>query len=114
LTEPGKQNPETSQPSEPKSDEWKFPSWRRIGDFVANMLQLERSVDSLKEENKRLREELKAIQRQVNEQEGRLKVLLTFVQTALHEQVDSRAERAAVRAVERMISFRGERPPEIE
>jgi hypothetical protein len=46
-------------------------------------------VDALKEENKR-------------------------VQTALHEQVDSRAERAAVRAVERMISFRGERPPEIE
>jgi hypothetical protein len=43
-----------------------------------------------------------------------LKVMLTFVQTALHEQVDSRAERAAVRAVERMISFRGERPPEIE
>jgi hypothetical protein len=40
-------------------------------------------VDALKDENKRLREELKAIQRQVNEQEGQLKVLLTFVQTAL-------------------------------
>jgi hypothetical protein len=48
-----------------------------------------------------------SIQRQVNEQEGQLKVLLTFAQTALYEQVDSRAERAAVRAVERMISFRG-------
>jgi hypothetical protein len=60
-------------------------------------------VDALKEENKRLREELKAIQRQANEQEGQLKVLLTFVQTALHEQVNSRAERAAVRVVERMI-----------
>ena len=60
-------------------------------------------MDTLKEENKRLREELKAIQRQVNEQEGQLEVLLTFVQTAPHEQVDSRAERAAVRVVERMI-----------
>ena len=29
-----------------------------FGDFVANMLQLERSVDALREENKRLREEL--------------------------------------------------------
>jgi hypothetical protein len=114
MTEPGKQDQEASRPSAQESDEWKFPSWRRIGDFVANILQLERSVDTLKEENKQLREELKAIQRQVNEQEGQLKVLLTFVQTALHEQVDSRAERAAVRAVERMISFRGERPPEIE
>jgi cell shape-determining protein MreC len=45
-----------------------IPLWRRIGDFVANVLQLERSVDSLKEENERLREELKAIQRLVNEQ----------------------------------------------
>lgn len=71
-------------------------------------------MDLLKEENKRLREELKAVQRQVNEQEGQLKVLLTFVQTALHEQVDSRAERVAIRAVERMISFRSEQPSEIE
>jgi hypothetical protein len=39
--------------------------------------------------DQRLREELKAIQRQVNEQEGQLKVLLIFVQTDLHEQVDS-------------------------
>jgi hypothetical protein len=114
MSEPGKQDLEAPQPSGQESDEWKFPTWRRNGDFVANVLQLERSVDTLKEENKRLREELRAIQRQVNEQEGRLKVLMTFMQTALHEQVDSRAERAAVRAVERMISFRGDRPPEIE
>jgi hypothetical protein len=58
MTEPGKQDQDASQPSGKESDEWKFPSWRRIGDFVANVLQLERSVDALKEENKRLREEL--------------------------------------------------------
>ncbi len=112
----GSKDPQNEAPQQPETetDQWKFPSLRRIGDFVSNVLQLERNIASLKEDNKRLREELKAIQRQVNEQEGQLKVLLTFVQTALHEQVDSRAERAAVRAVERMISFRGERPPEIE
>lgn len=57
MTESGKQDQEVSQPSERESDEWKFLSWRRIGDFVVNILQLERSVDALKEENKRLREE---------------------------------------------------------
>jgi len=40
----------------------------------ANRLQLERSVVKPKEHHKRLREELKEIQRQVNEQEGQIKV----------------------------------------
>ena len=58
MTETGKQDHEASQPrGGQESDEWKFPSWRRIGDFVANILQFERSVDALKDENKRLREE---------------------------------------------------------
>jgi septal ring factor EnvC (AmiA/AmiB activator) len=109
----GPNEPESEAPRQPETetDQWKFPTWRRVGDFVSNVFQLERNIASLKEDNKRLREELKAIQRQTNEQEGQLKVLLNFVQTALNEQVDSRAERAAV---ERMVSFRGERPPEIE
>ena len=33
MTKTGKQDQEASQPSGQESDEWKFPSWRKIGDF---------------------------------------------------------------------------------
>jgi chaperonin cofactor prefoldin len=82
----GPNDPENKAPRQPETetDQWKLPTWRRVGDFVSNVFQLERNIASLKEDNKRLRKELKAIQRQTNEQEGQLKVLLTFVQTALN------------------------------
>lgn len=95
-------------------EEWKFPSWGRIGEFVANTLQIERSVASLKEENKQLRKELKELQRQVDEQAGKFEILSDFVRTAVHDQVDSRAEKAAVRAVETMLAFLRSSPRELE
>ncbi len=102
------------QTPESEGDEWKFPSWRRVGEFVANILQLERCVASLREENKRLREELRALQRQVDEQGGKLEVLSDFVRNAVHDKVDSRAEKAAIRAVETMLAFTRGSPREIE
>jgi hypothetical protein len=61
----GPNDPENEAPRQPETetDQWKFPSWRRVGDFVSNVFQLERNIASLKEDNKRLREEVKAIQR---------------------------------------------------
>jgi len=96
---------DTEKSTQLEKDEWKFPSWKRIGEFVANVLQLERSVASLKEDNKRLREELTKLQRQLDEQGGRLEILSEFVRTAVHDQVDARAEKAAIRAVEAMATL---------
>lgn len=101
----GENDAPNETPRTSEADEWKIPSWRRIGDFIANILQLERSGASLKEVNKRLREELKGLQRQVDEQSGKLEVLSDFVRNAVHDQVDSRAEKAAFRAVETMLTF---------
>jgi predicted RNase H-like nuclease (RuvC/YqgF family) len=97
---------ETSQP-----ENWRVPSWKRIGEFVANMLQLERSIESLKEDNKRLRGEVNSLQALVQRQQGQLETLLTFVETALQDRMKSHAERAAIRAVEVMLAFRDLPPP---
>ncbi len=94
----------------PKEWEKELPSWRRIGEFVRNILRLERSVEALKAENKELDQRVGVLQRQVDEQAGQLKVLLDFVNKALDERVASQAEEAAIRAFERMASAAGLSP----
>ena len=73
-------------------------------------MQLERSYNSLKTKNDKLSESLDKLQRQVDEQSGQLKVLLTFVQASLKDQVDISAERAAARHLERLIAPRPNPP----
>ena len=90
-------------------------SWRRFAEFIRNVLRLERSVEALKKENAELDQRIGALQRQFDEQTGQLRVLLDFVNKALDERVESRAEEAAIRAFERMVSLAGlgpERRPE--
>jgi predicted RNase H-like nuclease (RuvC/YqgF family) len=82
-------------------------SWRRFGEFIRNVLRLERSVEALKKENGELDQRIKALQRQFDEQTGQLKVLADFVNKALDERVESQAEEAAIRAFERMASLVG-------
>ncbi len=82
-------------------------SWRRFGEFIRNILRLERSVEALKKENAELDRRFAALQRQFDEQTGQLTVLLEFVNKALDERVESRAEEAAIRAFERMASLMG-------
>jgi predicted RNase H-like nuclease (RuvC/YqgF family) len=98
------------QPDLTKEQKQDFLSWRRIGEFVRNILRLERSVEALKKENKELDGRVITLQRQVDEQAGQLKVLLDFVNKALDERVESRAEEAAIRAFERMASVAGLKP----
>lgn len=86
-----------------KKKELPPPSWKKIGEFLLNILQLERSVTRLQQENRELNERLLALQRQVDEQAGELKVLVGFVQTSLRDQIDTRAERAVVNVLERLI-----------
>lgn len=101
----------TEEPSQksnlPKELESELPSWRRIGEFVRNVLRLERSVEALKNENSELNRRVGTLQRQVDDQAGQLKVLVDFVNKALDERVDSRAEEASIRAFERMATLAG-------
>ena len=52
--------------------------------------------------------------RRVDEQAGQLKVLLTFVQGSLRDQVEAQAQKAAIDAIGRLIEFQGEASPEEE
>jgi hypothetical protein len=47
---PPEQSPGQSKP------EWQLHSWKKIGELVTNVMRLERSVETLKEQNKRLQE----------------------------------------------------------
>jgi len=85
-----------------------LPSFRKIGEFLANVLTLERSVDALKDRTKSLEAEVHRLQRQVDEQAGELKVLVTFVHSSLRDQIEGRAERAAIRVFERLTSIQGD------
>jgi predicted nuclease with TOPRIM domain len=85
-----------------------LPTFRKIGEFLANILTLERSVDALQDRTKSLEAEMQRLQRQVDEQAGELKVLVTFVHSSLRGQIEGRAERAAIRVLERLASMQGE------
>jgi len=91
-----------------KSKGLSLPSLRKLGEFLANVLTLERSVDALKERTKSLEAEVERLQRQVDEQAGELKVLVTFVHSSLRDQIEGRAERAAIRVLERLESMQGD------
>jgi chaperonin cofactor prefoldin len=83
-----------------------LPSLRKLGKFLANVLTLERSVDALKDRAKSLEPEVQRLQRQVDEQAGEL--LVTFVNSSLRDQIEGRAERAAIRVFERLVSMPGD------
>lgn len=88
-----------------KSKGLSLPSLRKIGEFLGNVLTLERSVDALKDRTKSLEAEVQRLQRQVDEPAGELKVLITFVHSSLRDQIEGRAERAAIRVLERLASM---------
>jgi chaperonin cofactor prefoldin len=101
---------------EGKGKSLSLPSLRKIGEFLANVLTPERSVDALKDRTQNLETGVRRLQRQVDEQPGELKVLVTFVHSSLRDQIEGRAERGAVRVLERLASMEGAelRPSQIE
>jgi energy-converting hydrogenase A subunit M len=94
--------------------DWVFATWKAISEFVADVLHLKRSVATLTEQHKKLDAEITRLQRQVDEQGGQLKVLVDFVQTSLRNEIETRAERAAVSLIDRLIALRDEGPQEDE
>jgi chaperonin cofactor prefoldin len=85
-----------------------LPSFRKLGKFLANVLTLKRLVDALKDRAKSLEPEVQRLQRQVDEQAGELKVLVTFVHSSLRDQIEGRAERAAIRVFEWIALIQGD------
>ena len=88
TAEPGGEKPQKS----PEGSA--LPTWRRIGEFIRNVLTLERTIEALKKDNQRLDERVDILQRQVDDQTGQLKVLMEFVRGALDDRIESRIRRA--------------------
>jgi predicted RNase H-like nuclease (RuvC/YqgF family) len=105
--------PPTPQPKDQHENSL-FATWKKIAEFVADVMHLKRSVATLTEQHKKLDAEIARLQRQVDEQGGQLKVLIEFVHTSLRNDIETRAERAAVSLIERLIALRDEGPQEDE
>jgi predicted RNase H-like nuclease (RuvC/YqgF family) len=71
-----------------------LPSWRRLGEFIRNVLSLEHTVEVLKKDNRELHARLNALQRQFDDQAGQLKTLMEFVRGALDDRIEGRIRRA--------------------
>jgi chaperonin cofactor prefoldin len=76
-----------------------MPSPKKVGEFILDVLQLKRSVESLKKQNEDLRDEVRRLQRQVDEQAGQMKTIQSFIQTSVFEQAARSGERAAIAAL---------------
>ena len=108
---------ESDTPESPKTSGKKafaLPSWKSITDFVGTVFDLRRSVASLTESNKSLREDLNRLQRQSDDQAGQLKVLINFVHTSLNEQVDRRAAQTAADIVGQIMTFEQDAPKKLQ
>jgi hypothetical protein len=55
-----------------------------------------------------LDDQVLALQRQVDDQAGQLKVLVSFVQTSLRDQIEGRAERAVINVLNRLSGEPGD------
>ncbi len=107
----------TEPPPESSTDAgkgWSLPSWQKIGEFVANVFQLERSVETLKGQNKQLQGEVSRLQRQVDEQAGQLKAIMALIDTTIRERTAVQAEQAAIRIVGQLLAFRSDEPSQGE
>lgn len=107
MNEDGPSGPAGSSTASEGGKEPKFPfSLKSLGDFFRRLLQLEGTVGALKEENKHIRKDLTAIQRQLDEQNGQLAILAEFVRMATSAQVEATAKIAAINAVETIVGAR--------
>ncbi len=86
-----------------KPDKTWLPSAKKFGEFVLAVFQIQRSVETLQKDNKHLQEEIMRLQRQVDEQAGQLKIMQSFIQTAVLEQAARSAERAAMAVMQQFI-----------
>jgi chaperonin cofactor prefoldin len=79
-----------------------LPAPKKWGEFILSAIQIQRTVESLKKENEKLTDELKRLQRQVDEQAGQMKAIQSFIQTSVYENAARSGERAAFILIEQM------------
>ena len=102
-------------PTDPKDQKsWQFPSWNKIGEFVVATFQMQRAIASLKESNKKLEAQVESLKREVDGHAGQLKTIMTFIDSAINDRAAQSGERAALRAIEQLLSFRGDEPPKLK
>ncbi len=78
-------------------------SWRRAGEFLKNILSLERSYRSLKSDNEQLRRQVDELQRLVDDHNGQLKAILSTLNSTIANRIEASAEKAAVETVLRLL-----------
>lgn len=83
-------------------------SWRRFGEFFANILRLERTVARLDQDNRRLRDQVTGLQRMVDDHNGQLKAILATLDTSIASRIENAADRAAIDAVVRLLESRND------
>lgn len=94
--------PDAEKPPKPEAKGGWMPSPKKVGEFILGVVQLQRSVDSLKKQNEQLTEEIRRLQRQVDEQAGQLKSIQSFIQTAVYDHAARSGERAALAFIEKL------------
>lgn len=80
-------------------------SWKQFVGFVGDIINLDRKIKVLTEKSEQQDETINRMQRTIDEQSGQIKQLGTFVQTALHDRIDTRAEKAAMNLLNNLITF---------
>lgn len=88
-----------------------LPSWQKVSEFVVHVFQLERSVGTLRDQDKRLEEEVSRLQLQVAEQAGQLKAVMELINTTVAQRAAAQAEQAAARMFTQLLALRDEPPP---
>lgn len=87
----------------PDKSSW-LPGPKKWGEFVLSTIQIQRTVESLKKDNEKLTDEIRRLQRQVDEQAGQLKSIQSFIQSAVYENAARSGERAALLLIEHLRS----------
>ncbi len=81
-----------------------WPDWltpRRAIEFIRNVINLESSVKQIQEDSRALRSDVVQLQKQLAEQNAKLLLLIDFVKQTLAERIDTRAELAVRRILDR-------------
>lgn len=88
----------TTPPEE--REEFQLPGLRQFIEGLANVYRVGELVRGLKQENKKLQQELSRLEARVEFQAGQLKQLGDFITMSLRNQIEPRVERATERALE--------------
>jgi hypothetical protein len=77
-----------------------WPEWltpKRFADFAVKIVRLTKSVDDLTRKNKELEAAVAELQRNQVAQSKEINILVRFVESAIHEGIEVKAENAAYR-----------------